>query len=152
MKKKSIIVLLVLLIIISLVLLLNYMGIISLGFKNSSKYEKPVELTYEEYSKKIERKDSFILFIWQTDCSHCEEFEPVLNSVIKENNLEIYSINLKNLSEDEYDKIKNKTFVKGTPTIVYFKDGVTQTNKLVGSKTKSVLEKYLIKIGYIGEK
>ena len=49
----------------------------------SSKKTKTFKnLTYDEYTKKLANKDSFVLFIWQTGCSHCESFEPKLNNII----------------------------------------------------------------------
>ena len=119
--------------------------------KSSEKHTTTIELTYEEYETKIKNKDSFVLLMWQTGCSHCISFEPTLNKIISYYNLEIYSINLKNVTDDEYSKIENKTFISGTPTTVVFKDGVTQTKKLIGDKdTESVLE-FLSKYNYLRE-
>lgn len=119
--------------------------------KSSEKHTTTIELTYGEYETKIKNKDSFVLLMWQTGCSHCISFEPTLNKIISYYNLEIYSINLKNVTDDEYSKIENKTFISGTPTTVVFKDGVTQTKKLIGDKdTESVLE-FLSKYNYLRE-
>lgn len=117
-------------------------GIIVIAFilfyfiKNATK-GKMIELTFTEYNEKIENKDTFVLFLWQTGCSHCEKFEPVLKRVVNKNELEIYTINLAKLGDSEYSKIQNKTFIKGTPATVYIKDGVTQSTKLVGNKPET---------------
>ena len=66
-----------------------------------------------------------------------------LEEVIKEKDILIYSINLKELSEEEYAKLENKTFIKGTPTMVYVKDGSVQSTKLVGNKSKEDLIDFL---------
>lgn len=120
--------------------------------KNNEKiYTESIALTYSEYEAKIQNKDSFVLLMWQTGCGHCETFEPILNEVISKYNLEIYSINLAEVTNEQYSKIKNKTFISGTPTTVVFKDGITQAKKLVGAvKTKDVID-YLVKYNYLEE-
>lgn len=119
--------------------------------KSSEKHTTTIELTYDEYETKIKNKDSFVLLMWQTGCSHCVSFEPTLNKIISYYNLEIYSINLANITNDEYSKIENKTYITGTPTTVVFKDGVTQTKKLIGDRdTETVLE-FLARYNYLKE-
>ena len=103
----------------------------------AQKYTEPNLINYDEFMSKIDNKDTFTLLMWQTGCAHCEDFEPKLNNVIKKYNINMYSINMANLDDTQYAKMKNKTFISGTPTMVYIKDGVTQSKKLVGDKTES---------------
>lgn len=105
-------------------------------------------LTYDEYSKKIENKDSFVILLWQTGCSHCEEFEPKLNKIISHYNLDIYGLNLADLTQEQYAKVKNKTFIQGTPTMVYIKEG-RNSQKLVGSKDDKEVLEFLSDVGYL---
>lgn len=114
-------------------------------------YTETIELTYEEYNQKIQNKDSFILLMWQDGCSHCQKFEPILNEVITEYNLEIYSMNISKITDEEYAKLQNKTFITGTPTTVTFKEGVTQSKKLVGSKEPQEVIDYLVRYNYLEE-
>lgn len=107
------------------------------GCTNSgSKYTEPSLIKYDEFMTKIENKETFTLLMWQTGCSHCESFEPRLNNVIKKYDIQMYSINLAELSETEYAKVKNKTFISGTPTTVYIKEGKLQPTRLVGDKSE----------------
>lgn len=117
-------------------------------FISTSKYSKPIELTYKKYSEKLENNESFAMLIWRTGCTHCEEFEPKLNKVIKDYDLEIYSINTENLNESEYAKLENKTFVTGTPTLVIFEKGKYKT-KLVGDKEENEVINFLKENKYI---
>lgn len=103
------------------------------GCTNNS-YKEPIKIKYDEYIEKINNKETFALLMWQTGCTHCEVFEPKLNKVIEKYKIKMYSIDLSELDDTEYAKIKNKTFISGTPTTVYFKDGITQPLKLVGNK------------------
>lgn len=123
----------------------------SQGNKSDNVYEETVELTYDQYKEKISNNESFIVLLYQTGCSHCESFEPKVNKIIKEYNLEIYSLNLADLSEKEYAVVKNKTFVTGTPTTVFIKEGKYE-NKLVGDKEEEEIFKFLVDSEYLKEK
>lgn len=118
---------------------------------NSKKYETYIELTYDEYTKKIANNESFIILLYQTGCSHCEAFEPKLNEIITYYNLEIYALNLADLSEKEYSSVKNKTFVSGTPTTVYIKEG-KYNSKMVGDKDEQSIIEFLVESNYLEEK
>ena len=50
-------------------------------------YSEPMIINYNEFQTKIENKESFVLFMWQTGCSHCETFKPTLNDVIKQKDI-----------------------------------------------------------------
>lgn len=121
------------------------------GISVNDTVKEPISLTYSEYQNKIQNKDSFVLLLWQTGCGHCETFEPILNRVIDYYDLEIYSLNIATLTDEEYSKLQNKTFVTGTPTTVVFKDGVTQSKKLIGSKDEQTVIDFLVRYGYLEE-
>lgn len=117
-------------------------------FTNTSKYTKPIELTYKKYNEKLENDESFAMLIWRTGCTHCEDFEPKLNKVIKNYDLEIYSINTEDLDDNEYAKLENKTFISGTPTLVIFENGKYKT-KLVGDKEEAEVINFLKQNNFI---
>lgn len=119
---------------------------------NTPKYTEPSSINYNEFMTKIENEETFTLLMWQTGCSHCETFEPTLNNVIKKYNVKMYSINLADLSEIEYAKVKNKTFILGTPTTVYIKEGKVQPTKLVGDKSEEQVISFLQKYDIIKER
>ena len=99
-------------------------------------------IKYDEYKKKIDNKDTFLLFVWQEGCSHCEAFKPTFDKVIKNMGLKVYGIDLKSLSEEQYAVFKNKTFVTGTPSLVLIEKG-TYIEKFVGDKTEEELLNFL---------
>lgn len=107
-----------------------------------------ISLTYKEYNAKIENNESFVLLIWKTGCTHCEDFEPKLKEIIKEYNLDVYSIDTSKLDSDEYAKLENKTFLTGTPTLAVFDEGKYKT-RLVGDKKKDQVIKFLKTNNYI---
>lgn len=118
---------------------------------DSEKYKEYTEITYSEYNKKIKNEESFIILLYQTGCSHCESFEPKLNKLIKEFNLEVYALNLANVTDKEYAIIKNKTFISGTPSTIFFKNGKYE-DKLEGNKDKNKIIEFLLEIKYLEEK
>lgn len=99
------------------------------------------EIDYGEYSNMIENSEDFILYIGSASCSHCLEFKPTLERIIKEYQIDVKYIDISLLTEKEYAVLKNKTKFQGTPTVVFVEDGIVQTSpKVVGalSYTKTV--------------
>lgn len=82
---------------------------------------------YSELEKKVENKESFILEVIQTGCSACKNFTPRFEKVLNDNNITAYSINLKNLSEEETAKFDQLVNINSTPTVVFFKDGTEES-------------------------
>lgn len=85
------------------------------------------EISYDEYKKLIENKENFILEIMRTDCSACISFKPKITQVAKDYQIEIKYINTDHLSKDEYDKLFDDTGISGTPTVIFYHDGIEKT-------------------------
>ena len=122
-----------------IIFLVMLMGIFLLtGCKNNLNTVK--EIDFATLESKIENKDTFILEVVQTGCSHCEEFSPVFRSVLDKYNLKGYSINLSNLTEEEKSKLYEITEISGTPTVCFFKKGNEEVmNKIVGTVSSKEL-------------
>ena len=110
-----------------------------------------VELTFSELQEKIDNKESFILLISQTNCSHCEEYKPILKEVLTENDIIGYEVDQKKMTAEENSKLKDIANISGTPTTVFIVDGEEKstTNRLVGAANKTRLENRLKAMGYI---
>ena len=107
-------------------------------------------ITYDTFEKNIKNKESMIVEVMQNGCSHCESFEPVFSSFMKENNLKYVKLNLTNVSDAEYQKLSESYGVTGTPTVLFFKNGKELSEYIIsGDQTKDVLEKIFKKAGYI---
>ena len=105
------------------------------------------EIDYSKLENLIDNKESFILEIVQTGCSHCEEFSPRFRAVLKTNDKEAYSLNLYNMTEEESKKFSElTTSVSGTPTVLYFENGKETSHKINGAVSNEKIEEFLEKI------
>ena len=114
-----------------------------------------VEINVKELQEKIDKKETFILVVTKTDCSHCEAFKPVLKDVFKEYDITGYEINIANIADEDKnlytDLVQN---VAGTPTTLFFKEGeeTTVSNRLVGEVKRDKVVSRLKSLGYIQDK
>ena len=117
--------------------------------RNDDKYL--VELNYKELHKKLDKKDSFILVVTRTDCSHCEAFKPKLKTILSDNKIYAYEIATDKLSKDDANKFKSEYNVSGTPTTIFIKDGseVTVNNRLIGDVSSNKIVSRLKSLGFI---
>ena len=145
MKKKIIIISVIALGIVGVILF--FIALNKIGKDNNLM----IDLSISEFKKKINNKDSFAFIIIQTGCHYCEEFKPIVNEVIKENKIDIYSVNLTNLSAEDKNYLKSVASSDSTPTTIFITDGVEETtlNRLNGKVTKEKLVSRLQSLGYI---
>lgn len=101
-----------------------------------NKYMK--EISYQDYKDLIKNKETFILEIMRTDCSACINFKPKLEEVAKEYKVQIKYINTDSLTDRENDKLFSDTGISGTPTVIFYHDGVEETvaSRINGSVSK----------------
>lgn len=113
---------------------------------------KYTEISVTQFQEKLDAKESFILVIGSDTCSACKSYEPTMQKVMKDTNLDIFYINLHVLSDEDYSKIYSSYVVTSTPTTLFFKDGVeTSTyDRIVGAVDYDEVIKKLEKLGYIG--
>ncbi len=109
-------------------------------------------IDYNKLETMINNKESFILEIVQTGCSHCEEFTPRFKNILKNNNIEAYSLNLYNLTKDEKNKFNDLTTISGTPTVLFFENGKETSNRIYGAVNDDKIKEHLKKAGYIKNK
>ena len=136
-------------------LYLIILGVIILGFflilHFSSREDNLIYINVSDLQTKIDNQDDFILVISQTGCSHCKLYLPVLESVLKEYKISAYVINLTNLTSDEAGTFNSLVNVSGTPTTLFYKNGVETTtlNRIVGEATKTKIIERLKSLEYI---
>lgn len=111
------------------------------------------EIYFEELQEKINNKESFILVVAQTTCSHCAEYRPIISSVLDEYNIVAYEIESDKLTTAQKGLMNDIANISGTPTTIFIEDGIekTTTNRIVGPANKSKLISRFKAMGYIKE-
>jgi len=90
-----------------------------------------LEISYDELATKIENKESFVLYVGSSECSHCADYKPILEKVIYEHKLDVYYINLAKLSGSKRQAVLDKIDAEGTPMTVYLEKGKTKSSPRV---------------------
>ena len=109
------------------------------------------EIEYNEVIKKIEKKESFVLLVSQTTCTHCISYKPKLEKVANNHKLNIYYIDVDLLSDEENEKFESYINFSSTPITVFIKDGeeTTAANRINGNASIEKIEKKLKSNGFI---
>ncbi len=114
---------------------------------------KYTEINYEQLKTKLDNKDTFVLLIGSDTCSACANYEITMEKVMKDTKIEIFYVNLHNLSEEDYSKVYSKFVVSSTPTTIFIKDGeeTTTYNRIVGAADYNTVVDKLKTLEYIGD-
>lgn len=141
MKKKIII-----LVSICIVILIG--GII---YDNIASKSYLKEIKYKDVIEKINNKDTFVLLISQTTCSHCLEYKPKLETVANKEKINIYYIEYDLLSKEDTENFNKYISFSGTPTTVFFTNGEEKTaaTRINGSASIEKIESKLKSNGFI---
>lgn len=117
----------------------------------SSKKTTYTTVSLDELNEKIDNKDSFVLTIGSSSCSHCANFQPKMETVIKVHQVEVFYIDVLKLKEKEYKDFLARLNFEGTPTTIFFKDGkeTSMSNRIDGDKKIEVIEEKMKKAGFI---
>lgn len=118
----------------------------------NNKLDSYTSITYTEFNEKKETGDSFPLVIGSSTCSACATYKVVMEQFIKEYQAEVFYIDLSNVNEEEYGKLKTEISFTGTPTTVFYKEGKLTSfyNRLDGATDMEEIKKFLEKNNYIG--
>lgn len=109
------------------------------------------EITMDQIVEKIDNEESFMLYIRQTDCEHCQAFTPNFLSVLSRNDLEAFAINIDNLSDEDAETYNSLFDVTGTPTVLFFDQGNESLIRIEGEATKATIKSKLESTGFINE-
>ena len=109
------------------------------------------QIKYDEVMEKIQNKESFILVVSQTTCSHCKEYKPTFRKILKKNKLTAYYIEYDLLSKEEKKEFVKYINFDSTPVTVFLKNGEESTtaNRIVGAREEEYIIGKLKSNGYI---
>ncbi|HDR7764218.1 MULTISPECIES: thioredoxin family protein [Bacillus cereus group] len=107
--------------------------------KNASTDEKGYysnKISLEDLNKNIEDKKEQTIYFYQTSCVHCQKVSPIVVPLAKDLNVDMKVIDIENLNEP-WDKYN----IKGTPTIIHFKDG-KEVSRISGEQSKDKFKEW----------
>ncbi len=141
MKKK-------ILILVSICLVILIGGIIYDNIASKTYFN---EIKYKDVIKKLDNKDTFILLISQTTCTHCLEYKPKLETVANDEKVSVYYIEYDLLNKEEAENFNKRISFSGTPTTVFFKNGEEKTaaTRINGSASIEKIKAKLKSNGFI---
>ena len=141
-------------IIIGLIIFICLISVVVIMSGNYNKNGELIEVSYDDIMEKVDNKDSFILVISQSTCSHCATYKPKLKNISRNYGIDIYYINYDFEDKSVQNKFLDKFKLSGaTPTTIFIKDGkeASLLNRLEGDLSESrVVEKFK-KMGFIEE-
>lgn len=111
-----------------------------------------ISLNYNEITNKIKKKDSFILIVSRSTCSHCSEYKPKVESIAKKYNIDIYYIDFDLETKDNQEKFLDEYKLDGSTPITLFINNGKQTNlfdRIEGDISKETAIEKFKKMGFI---
>ncbi len=110
---------------------------------SSSNYQNIKEITIEEYQMRLEHKEKMIVLIASNKCNICKNYEPILNEVLEEENINAYKIDIANFTKTEESELFNSLFnITGVPVTFVIENGSIKTSQ-VGSKNKDITKEFI---------
>ncbi|MDN8589867.1 thiol reductase thioredoxin [Chryseobacterium mucoviscidosis] len=85
----------------------------------------------DDLKARINNKDSFFVYFFASDCSHCRATTPQLMPLVDSEGIELPQFNLR-----EFDSGWTDYNIEYTPTLVYYQDGV-EKDRMVGGLQES---------------
>ena len=148
--KKKVIIGIIVAVIIAAIGALIYAGVV-LNNQDKEEDKHLVELTIDQLEEKLNKKESFILVISQTTCSHCAEYKPRLKKVLAKYDIVGYYIEKDLLNEEETIRLNNIANISGTPATIFIVDGAegSTATRISGAKSTEAIISRLEAMGYI---
>ncbi|MCU5606885.1 thioredoxin family protein [Bacillus thuringiensis] len=116
---------------------------ISIFIFKSNDSEKPMytKINIEEYKKHLKNDDEFTIYVFKTSCPGCQQMKPVINKIIKENNIKLLAMNLEEDKNLDVSFLEEQKIPK-TPTWVRYKNG-KEVERLEGIQPENTLKKFM---------
>lgn len=109
---------------IAITIILTAGIIIGPKYISGKKNRTYIEINIEELKTKLEKKDSFILFIGAKWCPHCQDFKITANKIVNDYEIDIYHIDIADMEEEDKNFLKVALKFSGSlPTTISIVDG-----------------------------
>ncbi len=107
-------------------------------------------ISYNELKSKLKGNETFFFVVVKDGCRYCESYEPIVEEVLKENDITAYKLNLSELSDDDFDTFYSEFKVDSTPTTIFSEEGkISLMKRIEGSISKEKLTEKLKAMNYI---
>lgn len=108
-----------------------------------------ITISLDEYKEIIKEKGYHFMFIGSEQCGYCTEFKNSIGEALKDNDFNVYYLDISTLSENEYNElVKTDNYMSenewGTPLNILYKDG-KRVDVLNGYVSSDELVKFLKK-------
>lgn len=110
-----------------------------------------ISINYEQLEDKIEKKDSFVLVVSSSFCSHCAEYKPKVKNVAEDYGINIYYTDINLYSEEDSLDFNSSFGIDGTPITLFFIDGQEESvmSRINGDVSEDKLVSSLRKYKFI---
>ena len=116
---------------------------------DNSEYSNIYKTNVKDLKTIVDNNGEVIIVITGTTCGHCKNYKPVLNEVLKENNLAAYEVDAWTLSSDETKElVKIVGSFNGVPHTVIMKNGDV-IGTIEGNQAKENITNILKTNGFI---
>lgn len=114
------------------------------GFiSQSNSLKKPLyeKISLQQYKDKIKSNDEFVIYIYKTSCPGCEQMKPIINKIIKEENINLIAMNVEEDKNLDISFLKEQEINK-TPIWLHYKNG-KEIKRLEGVQSETVLKNFI---------
>lgn len=111
------------------------------------------EISYNDLTEMLEKKENFVLFIGSETCSACSAYKITINKIVENYGTDIKYIDISKLSDKENSELTSNFPFTGTPTTVFITKGQEKDtyNRINGNEKYSKVVEKLKDNGYIKE-
>ncbi|EJS50617.1 MULTISPECIES: thioredoxin family protein [Bacillus] len=95
------------------------------------------KISLSDLQKNLKEKKEETVYFYQTSCVHCQKLSPIVVPMAKDLNVDMKVMDIEKL-DAPWDEYK----IKGTPTIIHFKDG-KEVSRISGEQPKDKLKEWL---------
>ncbi|MGN4444650.1 thioredoxin family protein [Bacillus cereus group sp. MYBK79-1] len=95
------------------------------------------KISLADLQKNLKEKKEETVYFYQTSCVHCQKLSPVVVPMAKDLNVDMKVMDIEKL-DVPWDEYK----IKGTPTIIHFKDG-KEVSRISGEQPEDKLKEWL---------
>lgn len=100
------------------------------------------ELDFNGFTNLFKTTKRSILFLDKTGCAACETFKPLLTNALKDYNINAYSIDVTEFSEEEIRNMFDYIYFDGTPVTYIIENGKV-IHTFNGSTSKEVIKAFI---------